>query len=361
MDTAAYLPKMKVRDSRLKPGMGWELTLEDGRLTGVRGQEYFIFENGTNTPILKPIPVEAPATGIMTILAGPDNKIWGATTLGQTIFWYNPDNGEYFNSQVVCDGGGEVYGMKFIGNKLYLAAYAGGDHMVYDITKPWNQIDNINPETLEPVRPKLIRPTGRSIQGPDGNFWTGWGAQYGVYGGGLSRIDATTNKMDYWYDPIDGWQQTIGSIEGDDKYIYFTTNGGASGLATKTEPFHLAAFDPFEGKVVKTIQFESGIKLGCLIVVNGYVAVSVDKQINIYKCGTLEFVGSINIDASCSCFVRYDDKRVAAFCNGKSYFITPEKLDAEFICDVEGTPRSAALLNGKLYFTVETKLFEISF
>ena len=188
-------------------GIGKILKLKDDRIFGIRGQEYFIVDTGSDDSFtygngaalsLRKIPVDAPATGILTITSDNDECIWGSSNFGQTIFCYNTKSGEYFNTPAVCNNGGEVYGIRCINNKIFMTCYAGGDHVVYDPKKPWDQINNVNPKTLRSVAPELIRPGAKSIIGPDGALWTGWTAKYGVYGGGISRVDPDTYNVTEW-------------------------------------------------------------------------------------------------------------------------------------------------------------------
>lgn len=332
--------------------------LKNGKIAGLRGQEYFIADDPDTVPEFKRIPGMAPATTIMTIISHEDGMIWGATALGQTIFKYDPATGEYWNSPQICNNGGEVYGMCFIDNKLYMSAYAGGDHVVYNPAEPWDQYNNVNPKTLQTVSPDLIRPYGKSIVGPDGNFWTGWSAKYGVYGGGLSRIDAKTNEMTCWYDPIP--QQQIASITCDEKYIYFTTNGEASGRADKVEPFSLCVWD-LEGKITWQKVFESGIILGVVLAVDGYLVVTAGNELLVYKTGTMEMLHTIPTEARCSWLHRFDDGSVGAFCGKKLYRIVPSTGESKVISDLPNwVGTSAAGKDGRVYFSSEAKLYQLN-
>lgn len=357
IEPETYLPRLAQKDGRLKEGMVWDVRLENGTMAGVRGQEYFLYRKESNEPVLKPIPSEAPATGIMTVIPGPDGMLWGATSLGQTIFRYNPATGEYWNSNAVCNNGGEVYGMAFVGSRLFISAYAGGDHVVYDMKKPWDQYHNINPITLKSAAPKLVRPTGRSIIGPDGNFWTGWSAAYGVYGGGLTRVDTDSLEMTMWYDPIPG--QSVAGIACDDEYIYYTTNGFASGLDRKTEPFYLAAWSP-QGRLVGKVRFDSGPDVAAVGVTGGYVIAGVGQELRIFRTKSLEYVGSICTGALCTCLVGWRDGTMAAFCGKDLSIVDPETLAKRFITKLPGPVATAAVTEGgKLCFAHKTELFVI--
>ncbi|MDU2242565.1 MAG: hypothetical protein E7E23_18510 [Paenibacillus sp.] len=260
------------------------IRLKQGRVAGFRGQDYFIIDapacrDDHDKPLdieLKRIPVEAPETEIFTLVPDRLGNLWGASGFGQTIFRYNPATGESVNFSSVCNHGGEVYGMVFVGDRLFMASYVGGDHTVYDPSRPWDQLNNINPRTLRSVGPDLIRPEGRSVLGPDGGIWTGWSANYGVYGGGLSRIDPDTLEVDSWYDPIP--QMAVAGVTADNKYVYFTTHGGASGLATRTDiSCHLGVWEPGTGLIHQEI-LPAGKQAGYgVTAIDGRVALGVGK------------------------------------------------------------------------------------
>lgn len=108
--------------------------------------------------------------------------------------------------------------MRFVNDLLFLSAYSGGDHIVYDPSMPWDQMNNVNPKTLQSVGPDLIRPESKSIIGPDGNFWTGWAASYGVYGGGITRVNTTTYEVSVCHNPVPG--QMVAGMDADDRFIY---------------------------------------------------------------------------------------------------------------------------------------------
>ncbi|MCC9075119.1 hypothetical protein FKZ61_003195 [Litorilinea aerophila] len=261
-------------------GTRHRIPLADGRIFAVRGQEYYVMAPGEVRPQLRPIPTPRPPTRIMTLVADEQGRLWGSSSFGQTIFCYNPTSGETWNSQVVCDQGGEVYGMAWRNGRLFLSAYAGGDHVVYDPGRPWNQVDNENPRTLprEPAGPEplLIRPEARSVIGPDGHFWTGWMARYGVYGGGLTRVDTATLAVTAWVDPVPG--QAVVGLAADERFLYFTTGGEGNGLPPKTEPFHFVVWDP-QGEIVWQHTFPAGRRPREVAAAGGRVWVAVDREL----------------------------------------------------------------------------------
>lgn len=337
------------------------LPLAEGRWAGVRGQDYYIIESLEQVPELKRIPVPAPATRIHTITTDAEGHIWGACGFGQTIFRFNPADGSYWNSSSVCSSGGEVYGMRFVEGKLFLSAYVGGDHIVYDPTKPWDQLGNVNPKSLKPVRPDYVRPEGRTVIGPDGGLWTGWSAKYGTYGGALSRINPETEEVDVWKDVIP--EQQVAGVAADDRYVYFTTNGGASGLPYRDVQGHLGVWDPEQG-LVHTIQFGLEEKLGSgILAVAGLVYVGVGQEIRVFDPARMDFRAerTLALEAPCGWLVAArEGVTVAAFCGKKLLLIDTASGTVEREMDLPGPVRAATEHPDGIYFAVEEALYRLS-
>ncbi|NSW89460.1 MAG: hypothetical protein HPY74_02060 [Firmicutes bacterium] len=353
------LKDRNITDDRIPSdkGIGRMLKLKEGKLFGIRGQEYFILNKNDRHLKLERIPVEAPATGILTITSDPYNRIWGSSNFGQTIFCYNTDDGKYWNSSTVTNNGGEVYGMRWAEGKLFMSCYAGGDHVVYDPEKPWDQINNINPKTLKSVAPELIRPHAKSIIGPDGAFWTGWTARYGVYGGGLSRVDTGTLEVDSWYDPVPG--QNIESLAAGDKYLYFTTNGWGNGLPEKVEPFYLCVWDT-NGRIVWKMKFSEGEKPGKIGIIGSYGLISINDEIRVFDCRSMEFINTIKVGGHCSCIIEYNEDIAAVFCGKDMYFINPANSKMEHAIELPGYVGTATIgPKGEIYFACKTKLYKV--
>ena len=341
------------------------IRLKSGKLAGNRGQEYFIIDapsslSGYEQPLnvkLKRIPVEAPDTEVFTLVPDNRGRIWGSSGFGQTIFRFDPATGEFWNSSSVCNHGGEVYGMVFVGDKLFLAAYVGGDHIVYDPDQPWDQLNNVNPRTLRSVGPDLIRPHGRSVIGPDGGVWTGWWAKYGVYGGGLSRVDPATLEVESWYDPIPG--QAVAGLAADDEYIYFTTNGHANGLEARRDiRCHLAIWKPGTG-LVHTEMLPEGEQTDFgLCAANGKAALCVGKQIRIYDAEARKFEREVPIEDTCDWILKLDERKVGAFCGKLLYEIDLFTGNSSVLSELPGRIRAATVTaDGNIYFSVKTALY----
>ncbi|RKN64297.1 hypothetical protein [Paenibacillus ginsengarvi] len=331
--------------------------LLDGSHAAVKGQDYLIRRPGEKEPTLRSIPTEAPATRIHTVISDGGGVLWGSSGFGQTIFRYNPADGSYWNSGAVCNAGGEVYGMAFAGDELFLAAYAGGDHIVYRPGEPWDQYGNVNPRTLRSVGPELIRPHGKSVLGPDGGIWTGWMAKYGVYGGGLSRIDTATKEVTSWYDPVPG--QEIGGLTADDKRLYFTTGTGGNGLKARDEPCHFAMWEP-EGRISFLHRFELGEKPGALIAAASRVWVRVGKEIAVFDPDLAAFVRRIPLGEGCGCLIALGADRIAAFGEKTLFAIDTGRMTAEPLGALPGHVSTAARTpDGSVYFNCYgTKLFK---
>lgn len=331
--------------------------LRDGRRVGIRGQEYFIWDVKASQPELQRIPVPAPATQIHGLTSDEDGKIWGSTVFGQTIFKYDPVDGTYWNSSNVCNQGGEVYGLQFVDRKLYMSAYVGGDHIVYDPSSPWDQLNNINPKTLTPVRPQLIRPTGRTILGPDRGVWSGWSAKYGTYGGGLSRIDTDTQEVISWYDPIPG--QQVAGLSADDRYIYFSTNGEASGLPyNKDVECHFVVWSP-DGHIVYKHRFARGVTLGYVLAIGGYVLLSAGNVVYKFDPNRMEFGKPLEIGQWIRWMVGLDKGRVYLFGQEDLYLLDTVMDTWELVTRLPGPINAATIAEGTLYFSHETFLYKL--
>jgi len=344
------------RDVRLPEDAGKILSFRNGDKAGVRGQEYFYIKKEDAGVQLKPIPVEAPATQILTLTSAHDGKLWGSSNFGQTIFSYDPADGTYWNSAAVCSRGGEVYGIRVIDGKVFMAAYAGGDHIVYDPAKPWDQMNNTNPVTLAQAGPDLIRPHGKSVIGPDGAFWTGWTAKYGVYGGGLTRVDTKTYEMKLWYDPIP--EQSIEALAAGGKYLYFTTSGRGNGLKTKTGSFYLGVWDP-EGELINRIQLPQG-EPGCLEVAGDYGVVAINKELKVFECNSMEFCSTIKLKDTCTCMIKTSENKVLVFCGAELFILDPANGENRLAGKLPGTVKTAAVNgNGEIFFPVISQLYKL--
>ncbi|MGN6492034.1 MAG: hypothetical protein ACTHLE_08580 [Agriterribacter sp.] len=345
------------------------IPIGDGLIAGLRGQEYFITQapnpaedyHKTIPVELKRIPVEALPTAIHTLISDENGKLWGSSIFGQTIFSYDPTTGQYWNSSGVCNGGGEVYGMVFQKGKLYMSSYVGGELTIYDPREEWNQVDNKNPKTLGNVNPDLIRPEGRSVTGPDGNVWTGWSAKYGVYGGGLSCVNTQTNEFKKWYDPIPN--QQIAGLAADKNHLYFTTNGGASGLSyNKETKCNFAVWHPENG-LVHRIEMNEGVVLSNAIIACGNkIAFSTQTNIQVYDPATKKIAHTIEMNTKdrCGWLIPIKKDIVGAICGSEYVEVNISNGKQKKICDLPGFSSMGTITpKGDVYVTIKSKLYRI--
>ncbi|WP_409342373.1 hypothetical protein [Paenibacillus sp. MBLB4367] len=331
-----------------------------GGLAGVKGQDYFIQYAEGQEPVCRPIPTPAPPTRIHTLTSDSNGVVWGSSGFGQTIFRYDPRDGSYWNSAAVCENGGEVYGMAFVGKELFMAAYSGGDHVVYRPDEPWNQYGNINPKTLQAVGPGLIRPLGKTVIGPDGAVWTGWSAAYGVYGGGISRVDPVTKEVFSWLDPVPG-QQVCG-LAGDGRYLYLTTNGGGNGLTYKEEEdCCFTVWDPVSASVVFLHRFEPGRKTGVVLFAHGFAWMRAGNEIAAFDPARMAFAAFVPLDEACGCLVKYNHSSVLAFGETSLFRIHAGSMQAARLGDIPPHVTTATVTpDGAIYFNqYGTRLYRL--
>jgi len=338
-------------------GSGHQVQLDDGAWLVTRGQEYYVDRGGDALPKLRPIPAERPATHILTLIADDGGALWGAAGFGQTIFRYDPEADESWNSQVVTDKGGEVYGMAWTRDRLFLATYSGGDHVVYDPQIEWSQLDNANPRTLETVSPALIRPSGKSAVGPDGHVWTGWMAAYGTYGGGLSRVDVDTLEMTSWYDPVP--EQAVMGTAADDRYVYFITGGNANGLSTRQVEPHFAAWS-CDGRIAWQRAFDLGAELRSVAVASGRAIVAADQRLELFDPAALAFGPAVDLPSPCLYLAPLPDGRAAAFTADHLWLVDPGSATLADGGPMPGRVGSlAATPDGRLYLAIGPDLHQL--
>jgi len=348
-------------------------TLNDGSVFGIKGQTSFRIKDDAIS--FAPVPGTPPSTDIFGIAADENGRIWFATGLGQTMGWYEPSTGDYWNSDAMTPIGGEAYGIVPVGGKVYFSTYSGGDHVVYDPNAEWSQYDNQNPKTLESCGKNMIRPIGRSILGPDGHVWIGWSGLYGVYGGGLTRIHTDTHEVDIRHGIIP--LQAHGCLTASDTYVYSTTNGTTSGLNARADEFYLLRHD-MNMDVVWSEKFALGQFPQHVTVADGRLfLVLADENtrrdtLRIYDETTMEL-----LDEQCICtfadwrdrgangityMTRYDDKTFLLFVGTEVRRICAATME---IIETQPLPRQVRLCtvapDGSVWFGCGTKLYRLTF
>jgi len=259
---AAYGKKLSEgKDDRDLSIGGALITMRNGDKFKSMGQEYMRIKKDAASHEIIRFTSEPPATNIHALISDESGLLWGATGLGMTIFKYDPKTGEYWNSLPVSNGGGEVYGMVSHDKKIYMTAYARGEHTVYDPSKPWDHRNNINPKTVLTVSPDYIRPITYSKIDPAGFIWTGWTARYGTREMAISRWDAKTDEIKVFEKLVPG--QAVSSLDTDGENVWFATGAYANGLPNVEDNYCICAMDR-DGQILFKHTFEKSIYPGAI-------------------------------------------------------------------------------------------------
>jgi len=287
----------KVAEIDLRSGRPLAVS-KKGWILGVRGQDYYVIKPGDDKLMLRPIPVESGPRQTHFLKVDPKGRLWGGPTFGQTLFYLDPKTKRAVNTSNICDAGGEVYDVAFLGGKTYAAAYAGGDIICYDPEKPWDQWNQKNPRNLADVGDRgYIRPTGGIMVGPGGKLYSGWMARYGKYGGAIAITDPDTGKTDLIENPLG--EQAIAGLSVDDRFAYIGTSLAANGLPNKKgESPRFGVIDLQSSKVVFEQPFEgaAGVRVLAYDRTTKRIAVSVDRRIRIFDAGKRAFVEGLPKD-----------------------------------------------------------------
>jgi len=205
-----------------------------GRLMGIRGQDYFVLKPGETKLDLRPIPAETAPRPLMFLLSGQNGRLWGGPHFGQTLCWLDPATKEFHNTPCVCDSGGEIFDVAFGEECLFAAAYAGGDIIRYCPKEPWDQWNNKNPRRLVHLTSRgYIRPVGGIQLAPDGKLYAGWMGKYGSYSGAISITDPESGETELIENPLG--EKTVSGLYVDETRIYAGTSLAANGLPAKPD------------------------------------------------------------------------------------------------------------------------------
>lgn len=343
--------------------------MENGDIVGVYGQQLFRLKKGAAEPEYSPIRTEPPAAFIHELIPGDDGKLWGASSFGMTIFWYDPKTGESHNTDSIALSGGEVYGMVSSGGKIYSTAYAGGEHIVYDPGKPWNVGEN--PRSVCSLGPKYIRPYTKSKIDKDGYIWTGWLESYGVRGQAITKWNIRDDTVEVFEHIIP--QTGIFGLDITDDYIWFTTCNHANGLPDITAPLSLCAVDK-EGNLVYRKNFDEGVHVGRVAFAGRYGVVQAGKYL--YRIDSQELEVSRIDTVTLSWYekghletmLRCGEDTVAVFDMDETIFLKPETGEVTArVRSPKGNPKelfyhgvfAAAMLDGTLYASVGADLYRL--
>ncbi|MCS6830579.1 MAG: hypothetical protein RMM08_12355 [Armatimonadota bacterium] len=265
---------------------------EKGELLGVRGQDYFVIQPGESQVTLKPIPVEPAPRPTFFLRLDDKGRLWGGPSFGQTLFWMDTRTGHTVNTRTVCNSGGEVYDVTFHQGKVYAVAYAGGDIIRYDPEAPWDQWNNINPRVIASLGEKgYIRPTAGVVLGTDGKLYSGWMANYGVYGGAVAVTDPATGETNLIENPLG--EQAVEGLAVDERFIYVGTSLGANGLPNKKgEWARFGVVDKATKQTVFRHEFDgaSGVRSFWLDKRTKRLAFSVDGRLRLFDTAAQRFI-----------------------------------------------------------------------
>jgi streptogramin lyase len=357
----------------------WDLDLKGGSIIGVdsdnkvlgmRGQEYFAAaplakEVKFHAIAEKPVPVS-----IHFITADPKGGVTGGPSFGQTLFRYDATSKLEQNTGQVADGGGEVYDGKWKDGKFYYVAYSGGYLGEWDPNQPWDQIHNVNPKILQQYNSdkwgSLIRPIGGDVIGPGGKIYTGWSAEYGKAGGGLTEYDTETGKSRSWTNDIFANAMSIGKIAADKKYVYGVTSNVFSGIVPPAKPLVFWAFDPATEKVLfkQTLTSTSGA-LVFQVPQTGHVWLVDANGLHLFDVSQMKFTQDLKWPkeaGSPSGATSVDSQGNKAWIFAGNNILRLEdgaKPQLKVLFQVEKTGHLAAGDDGKLYYTQGSQLWAV--
>lgn len=325
------------------------------------GQDYYVlYPDGKKEK--RRIPVTPPSTAMMSFACDHSGKIWGASEFGLTICSLDLKTGEIRNFDTVTAGGGEVYGIVEKNGKIYMTSYVSGAHIVYDPTKPFNTDDNINPRTIKCLdKEGYARPHAKSIIGPDGNIWTGFWANYGIYGGAISVIDTRTDEVRFWESTVA--KLSPNQVFTDGKLVYVSTTPDANGLQKSSELMHIYAIDT-DFNVKYDVTVPEGYHIGPCIAFDDRIVASVyNVALNEHRFNTyspkLELISSEVNDKWLHAALKLDGKRAVVCLESKLYYMNSE-LEVEEVCGLARPIYNIAMSpEGRLFVLDRADIYEI--
>ncbi len=182
-------------------------------------------------------------------------------------------------------------------------------------------------------------------------------AEYGRYGGGLSRVDTTSGVVTVWPEPVPG--QPVVGLTADARYLYFTTGGSGNGLSPKVDPFHFVVWAP-DGDKVWEAQFNAGQKLGRLYATGDCVVVVVDETIQLFDPAAMDWRQTIPLAEPCTTLLTLPDGTVALFGKRALWQLDPIRCDLTQVCDLPGPVSTATIgADGLIYFASGVNLYQL--
>jgi len=271
---------MKLCDIGLRGGRYLAAT-PAGDLLGIRGQDYFRIRPGATELELKPVPTESGPRNLLFLKVDGRGRVWSGPPFGQTLSFLEPASRQFTNTRTICDAGGEVFDVAFVGERVFAVTYAGGDIVAYEPDSPWDQWNAKNPRTVASIGPLgYIRPVGGALIGPGGKLYSGWMAKYGVYGGAVAITDPASGKTELIENPLA--EQSVCALATDGRLLYVGTGLGANGLPNKTgDSARFGIVDPAAKTVLWSHTFTNATQVNSIAFEpkNGIVLLAVDGQV----------------------------------------------------------------------------------
>ena len=264
----------------------------DGRVCGVRGQDYFAIKPGDTSLDLRPIPGESAPRSITFLRADSEGRVWGGPPYGQTLFWMDPKTRKVVNTPAISDTRGEVLDVAFLGGATYCASYSGGEVIRYATEKPWDQWNQTNPTTIASISAEGYgRPTGGIIVGPGRQLYSGWTARFGTYGGAVAITDPESGKTELLENPL-GEQQIMG-LATDGNLLYVATGIDGDGLPTRPgQSSKLGIIDPATKRVIwqQEVSGAQRVRIAGYDASTQIVPTIVDTHIRLFDASTRTFL-----------------------------------------------------------------------
>ena len=214
--TATPVDKVKVARAPIKTGSQGSFFTDfpDGRkLAGMSLPEKWLDVSEPDSDSIRRIRIdyESEGPGILSIISGPDGRIYGSTGLPLHYFVYDPELG-YLEDWGGIKHGAHYNAVAVQGLRIVSAAYCGGYLAYHDMTRPWtNERGGApNPVFLGNWARDLLRPAAL-LAHPDGkHVIMGGYPAYGHCGGGLLFYNLDTDDATLLtHEQVISWHSTV--------------------------------------------------------------------------------------------------------------------------------------------------------
>lgn len=177
-------------------------TFPDGsRYTGVNVMDRMmhILDVGADEPRVVTFDYESTGVNAYTIIAGPDDKVYGATGIPLRIWQFDPETGALTNRGL---GGNRGHINQFVrqGDRFFGAIYSSGNLVEYDPLAPYDGVrmkDSVNPRLVhddESARDLYGRPHAVLAHSDGRHILVGGNAARVILGSGLLIYDTESEN-----------------------------------------------------------------------------------------------------------------------------------------------------------------------